>query len=380
MNSVPEKRNSTIEISLKTVLYIIGIIILLQLLLRIKVIVLQLFVAIILMSALNPVVNRLMHVNFFGKKLPRISAIVLAYLMLFVFFSAFVTYIAQPLTEQTLNLINQIPQLVEFAGGWGINDQVLMQQLSQFGSISANIFWFIGSVFSNVFTVFTTLVMSFYLLLEREHLHEHLGSFFSNPSLERRIERFIYRIEIEMGGWVRAQVILMCIVGALNFVGFTLLGIDYALALALIAGLMEIIPNVGPTIASIPAAVAGFGISPFHGIAVVAWAIIVQQIENNILVPQIMAKNTGVNPLVTILALLVGFNLAGVAGAILAVPTIIIVKATLKEFFSDRLPGHPSTEDLAHVHQIPSEHVEIKTSKVVKNGGSDKPDSVPQRE
>lgn len=334
--------NLNVQISVKTILITIGILLGLQLVYNIRAILIQLFVAIILTSALNPVVNRLEHYHIRGHKISRISAIILTYVSLFIILMGFGTYLAQPLTEQTRSLINQIPYILNFLNIWGINEQLVMQQFSQVGAISANIFRFLGSIFSNVFTVFTTVVMSFYLLLEREHLHRHLGNFFSNPKLEKRIERFINRLEIQMGGWVRAQVILMIMVGVLNYLGFALLGIDYALALAIIAGFLEIIPNIGPTIAIIPAAVAGFSISTTYGIAIIAWSIVVQQVENNILVPQVMSKSAGINPLLTIIGLLIGLSLAGIPGAILAVPAIIIIKATVQEFFSDMIPGtHP---------------------------------------
>jgi len=122
-----------------------------------------------------------------------------------------------------------------------------------------------------------------------------------------------------------------------------LLGLNYALPLALIAGLLEIVPNIGPTVSTVLAAVVALTISPLTALLTVAWGIFVQQLENNLIVPKIMKHTVGLNPLVTIFFLLVGAKLAGVAGAILAIPVFLTIDAVLRvllpqRFFSNKNP------------------------------------------
>ena len=123
----------------------------------------------------------------------------------------------------------------------------------------------------------------------------------------------------------------MTFVGTLSYFGFLVLGLDFALPLALLAGLLEIVPNIGPTIAAVPAVLVGFFISPLVGLATIAWCFLVQQIENNFLVPRIMSQQVGVNPVITLLSLAIGARMAGVVGAIVAIPVYLTIRTLLEE-------------------------------------------------
>ena len=104
----------------------------------------------------------------------------------------------------------------------------------------------------------------------------------------------------------------------------------------ILAFLFEIIPNIGPTIAAFPAIIIGLTVSPFYALAAAGWCFLVQQLENTIFVPRIMKKVAGVNPLVSILSLAVGFKLAGVGGAMLAIPTFLTLQVVLGEVFTSK--------------------------------------------
>jgi predicted PurR-regulated permease PerM len=110
------------------------------------------------------------------------------------------------------------------------------------------------------------------------------------------------------------------------------MGIPYALPLAILAGVLEIIPLLGPIISAVPIALIGFGISPVIGFAVIALSFSVQQIENYLLVPKIMEKSVGVSPIITLLALAIGARFAGVVGAIISIPTVIMLQVLAKEY------------------------------------------------
>ena len=141
-------------------------------------------------------------------------------------------------------------------------------------------------------------------------------------------------IENQLGGWVRGQLVLMLVIAVFTYIGFLLIGIPYALPLAILAGFLEILPNIGPTIAAVPAITIAY-ISSGPALAVVAllFSILVQQLENNVIVPKVMRENANVNPLISIIAILIGLQLAGVVGALLAIPLYIVIRTVYGSFF-----------------------------------------------
>ncbi len=323
-----------IEITTKSLLTALGIVVGAFLIYQLRFILIQMFIALIIMASLNPLVTRIQNWKFHNYSPNRATSVTLVYLVCVLILGIFVSLIVPPLVDQTGRLINQLPKLVSSLGReYQVDTAMFAQFLSQLGGLSTNLFGIVSGFFSNVLNVFSTAVISFYLLLERKNLHRYLSTLLGDRSLETRIERLVNQIEIEMGGWVRAQLMLMFIVGLLSYVGFALLGIPYALPLAIVAGFLELVPNIGPTIAAIPAIISGFSAGTLPGVGALAWSVLVQQVENNVIVPQIMAKNTGVRPLVTIIALVVGLTLAGVAGAILAVPCVLVGRAVFQEFY-----------------------------------------------
>lgn len=161
--------------------------------------------------------------------------------------------------------------------------------------------------------------MSFYWLTSRERTLALL--LLLSPKIERQRVHAIWNdIEFRLGAYVRGQVFLMGIIGLASYIGLIALGVPFAAALALIAGITEAIPIVGPLIGAVPAVIVGFTVSPVTGLMVGALYIVIQGLENNVLVPRIMSSNVGLNPLVIIIAIVAGSSLNGIIGAILAIP------------------------------------------------------------
>ena len=126
----------------------------------------------------------------------------------------------------------------------------------------------------------------------------------------------------------------MFAVGFLTFVGLRILGVKYALTLAVIAGILEIVPVIGPIISSIPAIIIGFTQSPFLGLLVLILYAVIQQSENHIIVPKVMQKTTGLSPVVIVISFLIGAKLLGLLGILLAVPIAVILSVFVDEFIS----------------------------------------------
>lgn len=314
-----------IEISHRTIIFTVLFLILLYLLYQIRQILVGLFVSIVLMAAINPAVDKMEK-----WKIPRVLGIVLIYILIFGVISLVIAGIIPPLVDQTSTLITKMPAFIENLKIPAIDQGIIETQIRQLGSIPANLLKLSVAIFTNLVTVFALMVITFYLLLEKKNLNRYLHILFGDDG-ERKAERFINQVEKKLGGWVRAQLVLMAIIGVMTYIGLRLLGIDFALPLALLAGILEIIPNIGPVLSAVPAVLTGLVISPLMALAVGALYFLVQQLENTIIVPQIMSKKAGVNPLVTIIALATGFKVGGVVGAILAIPVVLVVQIIASE-------------------------------------------------
>jgi len=317
-----------IEISHRTIVFTVFFLAFLWLLIQIRQIILALFVATILMAALNPLVDKLEKL-----KLPRVLAALLIFIFIIGGFGVTLGLIISPLVEQTALLVNKLPANVPYFPILGLDGSALLGQFVEVGRIPANLVRLAFGFFSNLVGIFAIFVITFYLLLERKNLDKYLVMLFGEGE-EAKAKIVIDKIEEKLGGWVRGQIILMLVVGILDFIGLKLLGIEFALPIAILGGLLEIVPNIGPTVATVPAILAGLTVSLPHAAAAAGWYFLVQQAENTIIVPKVMQKATGVYPLVTILALAAGFKLGGVAGAILAVPLVLALQVILAEVFS----------------------------------------------
>jgi len=188
------------------------------------------------------------------------------------------------------------------------------------------------SIFSNFATFLSVLVISIYMSLDWENIKKGFISLFPRDN-EDIVHETIDEIEKNVGAWIKGQLLLMLVIGVASFIGLSILGVRYSVGLGLLAGIFEAIPNVGPVLSAIVAGLIGFTDSPIKGIGVVSLFVIIQQLENNLLVPKIMGKVSGFRPLVILLALLVGANFFGIIGAVCAVPVTMIASTILKKFF-----------------------------------------------
>jgi predicted PurR-regulated permease PerM len=318
-----------IEISHKTIIFAVLFLISLGFLYFIRDIILELFVALLLMTILEPLVGKLTKI-----KVPRAISVLLSYLVFFGIFGGVIALIAPPLIEQTTSFANYIPTYISNMGiDPAIGDQVMKEAIAAIGNIPSQLIKFSVSLFSNVLAVLTVLAFTFYLLMSRGKLNEQLSSFFGTAQKEKLIN-VIYALEKKLGGWARGQLILMVLVGVLNFIALTILGVPFALPLAVLSGLLEIIPYLGPILGAIPGVLIGFGISPLTGFGVAIAAFLIQQLENYVFVPKVMEKSVGVSPIITILALAIGGRIAGIVGIIISVPVVITLNVILKEYFA----------------------------------------------
>lgn len=316
-----------IDISHRTIIFITVFLLSVWLIYLMRDLLLLLFVAIIFTSALSPAVN------FFVKlKLPRALGIVVTYIILFTAVGLMFASILPPLVEETGRLAAALPSMLTEKFNLTQSDKAIYQ--TELANLSKNIYTLVLDLFSNLLTIILLLVITFYLLLEKEALQERAAKLFINR--EARVRNLFIKIEDKLGAWLRGQLLLSVIIGTAVYIGLIILNIPYALALAILAGLLEVVPVIGPIISALPAVALAATISPLLAGGVAAMYFIVQQLENHVIVPQVMKRAVGLNPLVVILAIAVGGRLLGIVGGILAVPITVILQIIVTDFLKEQ--------------------------------------------
>jgi predicted PurR-regulated permease PerM len=182
-----------------------------------------------------------------------------------------------------------------------------------------------GAILSGLFTLTAILLIGFYWTLESEGVLSALLQPLSKDNRERARE-MLREIEMRVGGYVRGQGIMVLTIFVADFLIYLVIGLPAALAVALLAGLFEVVPVLGPTLGAIPAVLVAFSYDSSKVVWVIAAGALVQFLENNLLAPRVMHKTVGVNPIVTLLAIVAFGALFGFAGLLLAIPMAAIIQ------------------------------------------------------
>lgn len=315
-----------IEISHKTIIFTLVLVAVLWFLFQIKDILFLLFISFILMSALRPIVDKLSQF-----RIPRIVSVLFLYGVLFGLVGTALVGSIPTLVYQTTRFIYDIPGIAaRILPYWRFDNQWLTQQIAP---ISENVVRVTVSIFSNVITTVTVLVFTFYFLLERNQI-DRILSRLAGAEVSEHIMTVTGNIEERLGAWVLGQMSLMVFIGVLVFIGLTLLHINYALPLAILAGVLEIVPMIGPIFSAVPAVLVALTISPLLTLSVIALYFVIQQVENSLVVPFVMKRSVGLSPLVTIISLMIGGRLAGMQGVILSVPVVIVIQEVVRSFLA----------------------------------------------
>jgi len=313
-----------IEISHKTIVFTIALLLSLAFFWQIRSIIALVFIAFVLMEAINPLVLRLEKI-----KIPRFISILIVYLLILALISFAISAIIPILVEQTSGLINSLPQIIQNVKIFSENNIDLSSQFKILETIPSNIAKIAVSLVSNLFSGLIILVITFYLLIEKNNFPKYGDSLFGEKG-KIKFLKIINNIESSLGNWVNAQILLMFIIGILSYFGYLALGLKYALPLAILAGLLEAVPNIGPIVTTVIASLFALTISPITALFTVIFGVLVQQLENNFIVPKVMSKTVGLNPLITIILIASGGKLGGVAGAVLAIPLFLTAQAIIK--------------------------------------------------
>ena len=346
------KKPIYINITAMGVVKIILILIVFYFLFLIREVLAILFVSLIFASAVDPWVDWMQN-----KKIPRALGIIFIYLIMFAVVGGVVIAIIPPIIEQTNELLANFPTIFEkvisgfqylrdYSIEHGIFDSI-KENIGSFGSNLQNaaggVFSTVSGIFGGIISFFFVLIMTFYMVVEENALKKIVWSV-APEKHQIYIMKLVNRMQKKVGLWLRGQLILSLIIFLLTYIALLLMGVKYALVLALIAGLTEFVPYLGPILASVPAIFLAYTQEPVLAIFVAILYYVIQLVENNIIVPKLMQKVIGLNPIVSIAVLLIGFKVGGVVGAILSIPVATAVSVFLYDLFENKAGGQ--TEDV----------------------------------
>lgn len=308
---------------------------------QIQDILLYCFLAILLAGVIYPFTNWGLRY-----RIPKIVSVLVIYIGLFSLLALIVTLLVPALVGQSQALVETYGASL---GNWakGVRDSRLLEQLGivpgggeaptvsniqgQIQSLVTNAFSVVSSIFGGIAGFVVVLVLALYVVIEDSAIKK-LFHHWVPKAYQEFSTRLVWLVMQKLGAWMRGQLMLCLIIGVLSLIAYALLGVPYALLLAVIAGLFEFVPYIGPILAGIPAALIAFTVSPALGLATLGAMIIIQQLENNLIVPKVMQKTVGLNPIVSILAFLIGAKLFGIVGAIVSIPVAIAIQVALSEW------------------------------------------------
>lgn len=283
------------------------------------------------------------------RRIPKGLMVMLIYLVTFTFLSVALALIVPNLLRQATKLsqtigtslialsayVQNLREFSEIHGFSGNLSASIASLANQFGDAATGLFSTLSDIFGGIAGLVIVLVMAFYMVVEDKEAIRMFRNFVPERHQEF-IANLLIQVETKIGGWLRGELILMVTVAALYYVGLLIIGIDGPLPLALFGGFTEFIPYLGPILSGIPIIIVAFTHSPVHALLAFALMIIVHQIENQILVPKVMQRAVGLNPLVSIVAVLIGAQLFGFVGVLLAIPFATTISVVLTELYRFR--------------------------------------------
>lgn len=349
-----EHREESISISLGTIVKFVLVVLFFILAFVLKDLILVLLMSIVIASAVEPGTQW-----FVRRKVPRLFAVIAIYIAIAICFAGVIFFLFLPLLSESSDFLRNFPTYFNagtisdtlnngFLGSGSLSnftntidlENVVSQINHVAGSVTSNAFGTVASFFGGVMSFFLIVVLSFYLAVEEDGVGKFLKAV-TTLKHEKYVISLWKRSQRKIGLWMQGQLVLAIIVGMLVYLGLLIINVPNALLLAFLAAAFEIIPLFGPILASIPAIAIAFvtGGIPLAGI-VVGLYVIIQQFENQLIYPLVVKKVVGVSPIVSIVALAVGWQLAGLTGLILSVPIAAVIIELFDDFEKDKIEKH----------------------------------------
>jgi len=328
-----------IHISAGTVLKVVAVLVGAYLLWLVRDILALVVVALFLAALIQPAAD--WGARF---KIPRSFMVLFVYLVFFGIFAAVITLMVPTIIEQAIKvggLLGQQWGAIQDGMDWArkITDQYglaanlktgLASVQAQATDAASRLLQILSGLFGGIAAFVLVLVMAFYLVTQEDKAVTIVQDWVA-PKHRKFVLHLIEELQDKMGRWFIGQLILSLIIGVMYYVGLLIIGVDSALVLSLFGGLVEFIPYLGPILGGVPIVFVAFSESPLRGMLALGLLVLIQQLENHLIVPKVMQKTMGLNPLVSIVAMLTGLKLFGIVGGLLAIPLATALIVIIKE-------------------------------------------------
>lgn len=339
-----------LDLTLKILLRIVLVALACYLIYYLRGVVVLIIAAVLTSIALEPVVGRMMR-----RGLSKTWAVIIIYSLLIIggitVLALFVPLLFSELQsfgrmwpEYSLRLYTALSAIQTYFAQFGIvfDPAQLEQQFSlSLNNNLNNILGYTKDIFNAFVHFIGYIFLALYLSLNEKGL-DQLALIVTPDEYHDQALSIVRKIHEKISQWLYGQLILMLLAFIIYYIGLTLLGVPYALAIALFGALMELLPYLGPILAAIPAIFIGLLVSPILGLSALIFYTLAHQVEAHILAPQVMKRSAELNPVAFILAVLIGYELAGPLGIILSVPVTMI----LSVFVEDLLQQRTSTKEV----------------------------------
>ena len=335
-----ETQNYNVTISSKTFIQLLTWIIILGFAYLVREVLALLFAALIITAAFDPLLKW-----FKNRGIPKPAALMLVYALLVSAVALAVSLLVPPVSKELGQIMFNLPfyyqkissNLLSWLPG---SDVAISDGLANLNSgILSSVPQVLGTA-ANIFGAFVSvglvMVMTFYLTVEEEGMKKFLKNVVPINYLPY-VTHLFNRIQQKLGYWLRGQLILSVGIFILSLIILTAWQVPYAVSLAFLAAMFEVVPVLGPIMAAVPACLFASTVSPLAAVGVLGCYVVMQQLENHIIIPKVMGKSIGLNPLVVMVVILIGARLAGIAGILLAVPVATAVSIFLSDLFDKKV-------------------------------------------
>jgi predicted PurR-regulated permease PerM len=330
----------TIRITTGTIVKVILAVLFVIFLYFIRDIVAIFIVSLLLAMLIDPIAD-----SFERRHVNRGFAVLLVYVGLLAIMTALFFLAVPTVIQQTKDIVVEYqPYFEQVTGESAFADNLLsgeffkqnptevLQKVQNSGVLKAlpDILSVFATAFGSLLTVIFVFVLSYYLVVEDKAMRRGIV-WLAPKKYKKMILHLIPQVRLKMSQWLHGQLMIMFTLFLVTYIGLTIAQIPFALILAILIGLLELIPFIGPNLAVIPALLVAITVSPWHALFVAVFYFGLQQLEGQVLTPKIMHRVTGLNPVVSLLAVFIGFELKGILGALLAIPLAVIATVILKE-------------------------------------------------
>lgn len=344
----------------RSILFTLGVLFAGWLLVRLQGVVIQVLLSVIIAAGMMPLVDRLTQPMKLGIGRrnwtpPRALVVLVLYLLLFAVLFFLGAVLIPPVVTDVEDLVRRLPEYatqaqtlvatlperypflppIDLDGGLAGQLGALASQATAVLEQALVLVRVVLGVLSGALNGIFILILALYITQDRERIRRYIVGFLP-AGRQAQAEGVAQRIGDRLGGWLRGQIILSVIIGTVTLAGLSAIGVKYAVLLALVAAIGEAVPMVGPIFSAIPAVIVAFFQSPLQGALTLGLYAVIQQLENNLIVPKVMERAVALHPLAVLVALLAGAELLGVTGAILSVPVAAAFSVVLDEVRRER--------------------------------------------